>query len=82
MSIKEGLEEAPELRLSDLEDITRHYAETLRLWRMRFFDNVHEIKAMGFSGKFIRMWDFYFSYCEGGFREGHIGDVQLLLEKA
>jgi cyclopropane-fatty-acyl-phospholipid synthase len=82
MSIKEGLEEAPELRLSDLEDITRHYAETLRLWRMRFFDNVHEIKAMGFSEKFIRMWDFYFSYCEGGFREGHIGDVQLLLEKA
>lgn len=81
-SIEDGLKEAPELRLSDLEDITRHYAETLRHWRIRFFDNVHEIKAMGFSERFIRMWDFYFSYCEGGFRERHIGDVQLLLEKA
>jgi len=81
-SIEDGLKEAPELRLSALEDITRHYAETLRLWRIRFFDNVQEIRAMGFSEQFIRMWDFYFSYCEGGFRERHIGDVQLLLQKA
>jgi cyclopropane-fatty-acyl-phospholipid synthase len=36
---------------------------------------------MGFSDRFIRMWEFYFCYCEAGFRERHIGDVQLLLEK-
>jgi cyclopropane-fatty-acyl-phospholipid synthase len=82
MSIKEGLEEAPEMKLSDLEDITQHYAETLRHWRMRFSDRLQEVRELGFSERFIRMWDFYFSYCEGGFREKHIGDIQLLLEKA
>jgi cyclopropane-fatty-acyl-phospholipid synthase len=81
-SIREGLKEAPELKLSDLEDMTSHYAETLRHWRMRFSDRLQEVRELGFSEKFIRMWDFYFSYCEGGFREKHIGDVQLLLEKA
>ena len=80
-SIKEALKGAPELSLIDTEDITLHYAETLRLWRQRFLNRIREVRALGFSEQFIRMWEFYFSYCEGGFRERHIGDVQLLLEK-
>jgi cyclopropane-fatty-acyl-phospholipid synthase len=36
---------------------------------------------LGFSDEFIRTWEFYFSYCEGGFRERAIGNVQILLAK-
>jgi cyclopropane-fatty-acyl-phospholipid synthase len=36
---------------------------------------------MGYSERFIRLWEFYLCYCEGGFAEGYIGDVQFVLAK-
>lgn len=80
--LKDALREASKLRLTETEDITHHYAETLRLWRLRFLDKLHDVRRMGFSDRFIRMWEFYFCYCEAGFRERHIGDIQLLLKKS
>ncbi|MGE5357416.1 MAG: class I SAM-dependent methyltransferase [Bacteroidales bacterium] len=65
----------------DLEDITPHYAETLAHWRRRFTANLDEVRKLGFSEEFIRTWEFYFCYCEGGFRERVIGDVQMLFAK-
>jgi cyclopropane-fatty-acyl-phospholipid synthase len=70
-----------DLKLFHLEDITPHYARTLAEWRKRFFDNIDEVRNMGFSDTFIRMWEYYFCYCEGGFAERYIGDVQMLLTK-
>lgn len=70
-----------DLRLIDLEDIGPHYATTLRLWRERFFSKIAEVQRLGYSETFIRMWDFYLSYCEGGFAECALGDVHLLLAK-
>lgn len=70
-----------DLKLFHLEDITPHYARTLAEWRKRFFDRIDEVHDMGFSEAFIRMWEYYFCYCEGGFRERYIGDVQMLLTK-
>ena len=70
-----------DLRLLHLEDITTHYAETLTLWRQRFLANLDQVRQLGFSDEFIRTWGFYFCYCEGGFREQAIGDVQILLAK-
>jgi len=58
-----------------------HYAETLKLWRERFMLRLPEVKALGFDEHFQRMWLYYLSYCEGAFRERHIGNVQLLLTK-
>ncbi|MBN1567670.1 MAG: class I SAM-dependent methyltransferase [Acidobacteria bacterium] len=72
---------ATDLQLFHLEDITSHYAETLAHWRMRFNDKIETIKSLGFDDEFIRTWEFYFCYCEGGFRERAIGDVQMLLVK-
>jgi cyclopropane-fatty-acyl-phospholipid synthase len=72
---------ASDLKLFHLEDITPHYAETLAHWRIRFKDRIDRIKSLGFSNEFIRTWEFYFCYCEGGFRERAIGDVQMLLIK-
>ena len=72
---------ATDLRLVHLEDITGHYALTLRCWRERFFDQIEAVKGMGFSERFIRMWEYYLCYCEGSFQERYIGDVQMILCK-
>jgi cyclopropane-fatty-acyl-phospholipid synthase len=70
-----------DLKLFHLEDITPHYVRTLVEWRKRFFDHMDDVRNMGFSNAFIRMWEYYFSYCEAGFAERYIGDVQMLLTK-
>ncbi|MDH1802043.1 cyclopropane-fatty-acyl-phospholipid synthase [Acinetobacter johnsonii] len=68
------------LRLKHLEDIGQSYAQTLKFWRQRFLEQRDQVSQLGFDERFIRMWDFYLCYCEGGFREGVISDVHLLFE--
>jgi cyclopropane-fatty-acyl-phospholipid synthase len=80
-AIGNAIAEVTDLRLVHLEDITAHYARTLREWRRRFFGNIDKVRALGFSDPFIRMWEYYFCYCEGGFAERYIGDVQMLFAK-
>ena len=70
-----------DMKLTHMEDITPHYARTLAAWRERFLANKETIKSYGYTDDFVRLWDFYFAYCEGGFAERVIGDVQLLLSK-
>jgi cyclopropane-fatty-acyl-phospholipid synthase len=72
---------ATDLRLVHLEDITPHYARTLRTWRERFFENIRQVRALGYSETFIRMWEFYLCYCEAGFEERYLGDVQMFFAK-
>jgi cyclopropane-fatty-acyl-phospholipid synthase len=70
-----------DLKLTHLEDIGLHYATTLRHWRDNFLSRLDAVRAQGFPDQFIRMWEFYFCYCEGGFEERAIGDVQMVLAK-
>jgi cyclopropane-fatty-acyl-phospholipid synthase len=70
-----------DMRLFHLEDITPHYARTLKDWRKNYMRNVQQIRDQGFSEAFIRLWNFYFCYCEGGFLERQIGNVQMLFTK-
>jgi cyclopropane-fatty-acyl-phospholipid synthase len=70
-----------DLRIAHLEDIGPHYATTLAHWRARFRERSAAIRELGFPETFLRMWEYYFCYCEAGFRERAIGDVQLLLVK-
>ncbi len=72
---------ASDLRLFELDDISWHYALTLRRWRDAFRANLEAVRRLGFSERFVRMWDFYLSYCEGGFAERYLGDVQMLFVK-
>ncbi|MFN0317204.1 MAG: class I SAM-dependent methyltransferase [Burkholderiales bacterium] len=65
----------------NLEDIGPHYATTLRHWRGNFTRNLEQIRALGYSESFIRMWEFYLRYCEGGFEERALGDVLMLFAK-
>ena len=72
---------ATDLKIDHLEDITPHYARTLRAWRHRFLENIEQVRALGFSDVFIRMWKFYLCYCEAGFQERYLGDIQMRLLK-
>lgn len=72
---------ASDLKLFHLEDIGPSYALTLREWHRRFLAAEEEVAALGFDRRFRRMWRFYLAYCEGGFAERVLGDVQMLLVK-
>jgi cyclopropane-fatty-acyl-phospholipid synthase len=72
---------ATDMKVSHLRDIGPHYATTLRKWREAFFEHLPEIRALDLPDTFMRMWDFYFCYCEGGFMERQLGDVHMLLTK-
>ena len=78
-AMSETLTRVTDMRIVDLEDIGPHYATTLRRWHDRFFDNIDQVRSMGFSEEFIRMWHYYLCYCEGGFLERAIGNVQMLM---
>jgi cyclopropane-fatty-acyl-phospholipid synthase len=70
-----------DLQTVGLEDITTSYVETLRRWRHNFAAHADELSAMGYDEHFRRLWTLYLSYCEAGFAERRICDVQLLLAK-
>ncbi len=80
-AILEAAHQHSDLQLNSLHDISLDYARTLRDWRMRFMHNLSEIRAQGYPEEFIRMWEYYFCYCEGGFIERTITTAQLVFDK-
>jgi cyclopropane-fatty-acyl-phospholipid synthase len=70
-----------DMRTVHLEDLTPHYAETLRRWRANFEAATDELEALGYDERFRRLWRMYLSYCEAGFAERRIGLVQTVLAK-
>ena len=70
-----------DMQMVHLRDITADYASTLAHWRQRFMERLDEVRALGFDRRFIRMWEFYLCYCEGGFRERIIGTTQMAFAK-
>jgi cyclopropane-fatty-acyl-phospholipid synthase len=80
-ALTQSIARAGDLRLFQMDDIGPHYATTLAHWRQNFRGNLPKIRALGYDENFIRMWEYYFCYCEGGFAERVLGDVQMLLVK-
>jgi cyclopropane-fatty-acyl-phospholipid synthase len=70
-----------DMQAVQLEDITAHYVETLRQWRQRFLASAPELAQLGYDERFRRLWTLYLAYCEAGFAERRICDLQLLLTK-
>lgn len=70
-----------DMKLFHLQDIGPHYAKTLKDWRVSFFSKLDKVRKLGYSEEFIRLWEYYFCYCEGGFIERDIGTVQMLLTR-
>jgi cyclopropane-fatty-acyl-phospholipid synthase len=80
-AIQNSLTNTTDLVINDVRDIGHHYARTLADWRKKFLKNKREIRKLGFDDKFLRMWLFYFAYCEGGFEEKVISDIHLHITK-
>lgn len=76
-----AMESRTDLVLSHVEDIGFHYARTLACWRQRFQHNAETLRQLGYRDDFMRLWNYYFAYCEAGFAERAIGDAQILLAK-
>ena len=70
-----------DMQVVDLHDITNDYARTLATWRERFLAEREAVREQGFDEVFLRMWEFYLAYCEGGFRERIISTVQITFAK-
>ena len=80
-AMAQSITQASDMRLIDLEDIGPHYATTLAHWRQNFMRNIDAVRGLGYPESFIRMWEFYLCYCEGGFAERALGDVHMLLAR-
>jgi len=80
-AICRSLGRSTDMQIVALEDITAHYAETLVRWRERLVENADRVMALGLGEELLRLWEFYFCYCEAGFREHVIADAQLVLAK-
>ncbi len=79
--ISGALTRTTDMQIIDLRDIAIDYAKTLKHWHEAFMAELDAVKSLGFDEKFIRMWRFYLSYCEGGFRERIIGTYQITMAK-
>jgi cyclopropane-fatty-acyl-phospholipid synthase len=80
-TLSKSVAKVTDFKIFHLEDIGPHYARTLRLWRERFFRNRAAVRELGYSDSFVRLWEYYLCYCEGGFMERQLGTVQMLLTK-
>ena len=65
------------LILKDYNSYGQHYSHTLRKWRENFIGSWSNISKQGFDASFKKIWDFYFSYCEAGFRSKNIDLIQF-----
>jgi cyclopropane-fatty-acyl-phospholipid synthase len=73
--------DASDLNLVQAQDFGFHYARTLKAWQDTFNEKSKQISEFGYSDDFKRMWQFYLSYCEGGFEERSIGVNHLVFAK-
>ena len=78
-AITRSLRRSTPMTVIDLEDIGRHYVETLRRWYENVKQHRQEITALGLDDRFQRLWDLYLCYCAGAFAERHISDVQMVM---
>jgi cyclopropane-fatty-acyl-phospholipid synthase len=69
------------LAFDGMEAFGLDYAETLNRWLHRFADAWDQVRPLGFDERFRRMWDFYFAYCEAGFRTGRIDVAQFAVSR-
>jgi cyclopropane-fatty-acyl-phospholipid synthase len=79
--INQHLRKHTDLMIRDLHDIGLDYARTLKDWHHKLLENKAPLAEDGYDDRFMNMWRYYFSYCEGGFLERTISTVQLVISK-
>ncbi|GIW98336.1 MAG: cyclopropane-fatty-acyl-phospholipid synthase [Pirellulaceae bacterium] len=79
--IDECVGQATDLRWIGLEDMSPHYAETLRRWSAAFEQQIEQVRRLGFDDRFIRLWRYYLAYCEAGFATRQVTVAQLQFQR-
>lgn len=79
-AVRTELKQTP-FRIKELEENGSSYDETLRRWKNRLRDRRESVHELGYDEEFIRLWEYYFSYCQAGFRTGLLGNTQLVLDR-
>ena len=69
------------LVIKQVDSIGPHYALTLARWKERFLEHREKIIELDFPETFIRRWEYYFSYCQAGFAQQYIDDLQIVLTR-
>ena len=69
------------LTLTELQNFKNSYAKTLQIWNNKFQIAWPNIAEQGFSLRFKKMWEYYFSYCEAGFISGATDVSQFIIKK-
>ena len=67
------------LKIDEYHSYGSHYSNTLQKWRESFLNSWEIISRQGFNSNFKKMWDFYFSYCDAGFKSKNIDLVEFSL---
>lgn len=80
-AIAVSITRATDMKIFQMEDIGPHYVRTLATWRKQLEERHEHVLSLGYPEHLLRLWEFYFCYCEGGFAERVLGDVQVLLTK-
>ncbi|MBA3700194.1 MAG: class I SAM-dependent methyltransferase [Planctomycetes bacterium] len=81
-AITTAIARSGDLNLVGMDDLAPHYVRTLQCWREGFQAKRAAVCVQGFDERFIRMWEFYLAYCEGGFAERAIGVAHLRLARS
>ena len=77
LSFIQNLTEKNYLNLNEINSYSHDYAKTLSVWRSNFLRAWDNISPLGFDDYFKRMWEFYLSYCEAGFKSKNIDLIQF-----
>jgi len=77
-ALNSSINRTGEMTMMSLKEMGLHYAKTLRIWKQEFNENLDEIRNLGFDEKFIRKWNYYFSYCEAAFDMRNISVMQMV----
>lgn len=80
-AISQSVGRVTDLQIRHMEEFAEHYARTLKCWREKLHNNLDQIRQLGMTDPFLRLWEYYLCYCEGAFREKQIGVSQILLQK-
>ncbi|MEQ9363908.1 MAG: cyclopropane-fatty-acyl-phospholipid synthase family protein [Leptospirales bacterium] len=75
--ILQSLHRTGNLVVYQSESIGQHYALTLREWRLNFERELDDVRALGFDDVFIRKWRYYLVFCETGFANNYINNLQI-----
>jgi len=77
-ALNSSINRTGEMTLMSLKEMGLHYAQTLRLWKKKFNENLDEVRELGFDEQFIRKWNYYLSYCEAAFDMRNISVMQMV----